>query len=735
MAGLRIGIDVGGTFTHGVVLRQPGVVIATSRTPTTHTHEQGVAAGVQQVLSQLLEQLDAQGLQRGAVELVAHSTTQATNALLEGDVAPVTRIVVVPPGELGLCRNALKGRQLDIGSGHSVPLQTRFLDWSAAGAPPAHEPDTADRVSPAAVIQPLAGGHELREHAVAEVYRAAGRPAVCASDITQVLGLAARARTATVNASMLPKMLATAEFTAAAVHALLPGVPLQVVRSDGGAMSLAEMRRLPVLSLLSGPAAGASAALHRTGLSEVVFLEVGGTSTDITLIREGRVRHRYATVGGQRLMVPALDLRTIAVGGGSMLRAGGACFGPRSAHIAGLPYLFQALMAGKSVKQWLTKADDGVIGPQEGEALEVKLLNAKIEPVAIGPLLVTWSDMAPGRGQTYIIAGMDDGSHAALTLTDCYLSQLPADDPAAEILLGGPVAPGVSERLAQALAASGFSPWIGKAQERTWNMVTAAVQELARSHGADMAHYQAIGGGGGAPVVLQAVADKLGVGHSLVADHTVISAIGAALAVNCVSLSKSVAQPTGADIAALLEEAGSRLRAQGAERVSTDYEYDPHRQVLTVTARGSRPYEQSAQPQSDAQLAQLARGLIGATASLAWDGVEEQLWVSPAALRHARRRKGCLAGCALDRHGRALWVGWLREHSAAAAGALEAELQRIIEQRTQYTDGGPALPGLALLCAGRLIPLDQLGSKELTAEIMHWENLPPTAPGCFLIRA
>src|SRR5437868_9815561 len=106
-------------------------------------------------------------------------------------------------------------------------------------------------------------------------------------------------------------------------------------------MTIAEMRRQPILSLLSGPAAGASAALHRSGLSDAVFIEVGGTSTDITLIKDGRVRHRYATVGGQRLMVPALDLRTVAVGGGSMFflrdttnhRAHGS-FGPRSAHIA-----------------------------------------------------------------------------------------------------------------------------------------------------------------------------------------------------------------------------------------------------------------------------------------------------------------------------------------------------------------------------------------------------------------
>ncbi len=385
MPGLRIGIDVGGTFTHGVVLRPPGEVIAKAVTPTTHTDQRGVAAGVAEVLRLLLAELDKQGLDRSEIELVAHSTTQATNALLEGDVSGVHLMALAPHGEHGLIRKALGARLLDVGNGHSVKIWPKLLhDWetatpenfpaipvAAASSVPAAssrrksggkaaapteqlssvpEPTdwqrpgwdgvnvppgfTVSERLPVAIVQPLAGKLELREETVAAHYRAYGHGAVCASDITQVLGLQARTRTAIVNAAMLPKMLATADFTEQAVNELLPGVPLQVVRGDGGAMSIAELRRQPVQSLLSGPAAGASAALHRSGLANAVFVEVGGTSTDITLIQDGRVRHRYATVGGQRLLVPALDLRTVAVGGGSMLRADTPLFGPRreSAH-------------------------------------------------------------------------------------------------------------------------------------------------------------------------------------------------------------------------------------------------------------------------------------------------------------------------------------------------------------------------------------------------------------------
>jgi len=699
MAGLRIGIDVGGTFTHGVVLMPPGEVLATARTPTTHTHEHGVAGGIEQVLVELLARVDPT-----SIELVAHSTTQATNALLEGDVSPVTRVVIIPPGEEALCRFALRGSTLNLGSGNKLYLTTRFTqleDAQAGNVPDERNDDCSSAASastdPVAVIQPLAGGTPLREREVAKTYAAAGHPTVCASDITQVLGLAARARTAAVNASMLPTMLATANYTERVVAKLLPGVPLMVVRSDGGAMSIDEMRRQPILSLLSGPAAGASAALDRTGLSEVVFIEVGGTSTDITLIKGGRVRHRHATVGGQRLMVPALDLRTVAVGGGSMLRADGSRFGPRSAHIAGLPYLFQAIILGRSV-----------LGRS------------------------TWND--PLRGGEYVTAQLDDGSSAAITLTDVMLAY-PDEGKVRSVLtdlgiiisedqlaiLRGSIAQDARGVLGSLNLSTDFTPVI-----RTAKLVTVAVRELIRLHNADLSLFTVVGGGGGAPVILEEVARQLKLKHQLVESHAVISAIGAATAVTCASQSITVAKPDSQHIAELTHQVEERLRAQGAGRMDTQYEYDQHRQVLTVTGRGSRAYEQDTGAKGDDELAHTARELAGQSATLAWRSDDNQLWVADTKLPLA---------CVVDRHGRSLWVGHLREWFAAEGAERQSVLDEIIDKRTAYTDGGPALPGLALICAGRFIPLDQLGSHELIAEVLRWENLPAGAPGCFIIRA
>ncbi|MCB1221451.1 MAG: hypothetical protein H7A35_04725 [Planctomycetales bacterium] len=686
MSGLRIGIDVGGTFTHGVLLRPPGDVLKRSVTPTTHSAQMGVAEGIRTVLAELVDGLDAE-----KVELVAHSTTQATNALLEGDVSEINRVVCVPPGEALLLKLALRDRRIPIGSGNGVTLHQVMVPAGKASSAEAELPQL-DRSLPSAVIQPLAGGHDALEEVVRERLGLDPQRSVLAGEITQVLGLNARARTAGINAAMLPRMLETANYTEKVVQELLPGVPLQVVRSDGGAMDISEMRRQPILSILSGPAAGASAALHRSGLSELVFIEVGGTSTDITLVQAGRVRQRNATVGGNRLLVPALDLRTVALGGGSMLDSRGRSFGPRSAHIAGLPYLFQAVLQGK---EFTGKAE--------------------------------WQD---NHGHSYSVIATSSGENSAFTLTDYrILSAHAVSAESGKALLDQL---GIELNTAQLevmrIAAAGLLEQAAKAQQASIRQLCRPINELIGSHEASRDSLVLVGGGGGAPVVLDPLASELGFAGQLIDEHPVISAVGAALAVTCVSISRSTAEPKGTDIEELTRQVEERLARQGAERVSTEYDYDAQRQVLTVTGRGNRPYEQDADDIGAPKRLQRATELLGSGAESRWSDGGIEFYSAPG------KRRGTHVGLALLASGRSIWQGSYRRIEPVASGELELVLDRIISEETSYTDGGALLPGLSLLADGRYIPLDQLGSAELVREVLRWEKLPQDCRALFLLR-
>ena len=159
--------------------------------------------------------------------------------------------------------------------------------------------------------------------------------------MTGLYGLELRAVTAALNASVLPIAVRTEEHVERGVAAAGIHAPVMVMRGDGGATDPAGLRREPARALYSGPAASVAGVLRHTRLVEGIVIEVGGTSTNVAAMRDGRPALSYVQVASHATAVRALDVRVIGVAGGSMVRARkGRLYGvgPRSAHIAGLPY-------------------------------------------------------------------------------------------------------------------------------------------------------------------------------------------------------------------------------------------------------------------------------------------------------------------------------------------------------------------------------------------------------------
>src|SRR4029077_4272565 len=310
--------------------------------PTTHRADAGVAAGV---IDAFRRALGAAGVTAGDVVFIAHSTTHATNALLEGDVA---RVGVVGKGrgavESRLARSQTVIGDIDLAAGRVISSTHTFLRSDEA---------TGDAVRAAVAAVQAAGARvvvasdafsvdEARaEEQVMAAAAEAGLPATGGHEISKLYGLTIRTRTAVINASILPKMIETAQLTQQAVRDAGITAPLMIMRGDGGVMDLGEVQKRPVLTMLSGPAASVAGALMYLRVSDGIFFEVGGTSTNIGVIRGGQPTIAFAEVGGHRTYISSLDVRVLGIAGGSMVRLEGdhiADVGPRSAHIAGLPY-------------------------------------------------------------------------------------------------------------------------------------------------------------------------------------------------------------------------------------------------------------------------------------------------------------------------------------------------------------------------------------------------------------
>src|SRR6185437_12724471 len=313
----RIGIDVGGTFTKAVLVDDDShAIVGRYSTLTTHADPRGVAAGVVEVFRRVLE---GSHVAPEDVVFLAHSTTQATNALLEGDVAPVGIVAIAsgPAAELAAKQSRIE--EIELAPGRVLHPGHRFIHGEAVNADSAAEAVKALRDAGAKVIAATSAfgvDDGSDEETVREAASALDLPVTCGHEISKLYGLATRTRTAVINASILPRMIETANMTEASVREAGIAAPLMIMRGDGGVMDVHEMRHRPAMTMLSGPAASVAGALMHLRLSDGIYFEVGGTSTNIGVIRNGRPAVKYAKVGGHETYVSSLDVRVLGIARG-----------------------------------------------------------------------------------------------------------------------------------------------------------------------------------------------------------------------------------------------------------------------------------------------------------------------------------------------------------------------------------------------------------------------------------
>lgn len=553
---VRVGIDVGGTHTKAVAIdNETHEIIGKSTVKTTHDHELGVAAGVVQAFEICLKENE---INPEDIIFIAHSTTQATNALLEGDVSKVGIISYSNGGLEGL----LGKKQTDIGD---IPLGTgKFINTLHVHRKNKGLDKTAinglidglqDQGAEVIVASKAFGVDSITEEELTQVEATSrGLPCTKASEITKMYGLTVRTRTAAINASILPKMLETASSTQKSVIQTGITAELMMMRGDGGVMQVEEMKKRPVLTMLSGPAASVVGALMYLRASNGIYFEVGGTSTNIGVIKNGRPTVSYSIVGGHRTFISSLDVRVLGVAGGSLVRAAHGKLidvGPRSAHIAGLDY--------------------AAFTPPE------KIVDPTLE----------FFKPKPNDPNDYVCVRMKDGTRIGLTNT-CAANVLKLVKP--EYFAYGNYESCV-------LAMQPLADYLGVSVEETarqilqksCSKITEVINALALQYKLETDQSVLVGCGGGAAALIPFAAQTLNLKYDIPENAEVISSIGVALAMVRDVVERVIPNPSARDIAEIKREATLAAINSGAvpDSVEVHIDIDSQTQKVTAIAMGS----------------------------------------------------------------------------------------------------------------------------------------------------
>jgi N-methylhydantoinase A len=411
-----VAIDVGGTFTDVTFADATTGAAWVAKTPSTPGN---LSAGFMTAIHKVLA---LAGREPADIIRVLHGTTTATNAILEGKTPPTA-----------LVTTAGFKYVLEIGR-HDIPRHGNLYGWSKPT-----RPITPDRVfevterldANGTVLTPLDENearqvarqlaqlgvpavavvflhayanpqHEQRMHAILrEEY-----PDVLVSLSSEVLPQFRefeRSMATALNAAVMPPVSRYVSVLREALDADGVRAPLLIMKSDGGVTSAATCIRQPIQTVLSGPAAGVIGAVsvaRAAGFKDIISIDVGGTSADICLVRDGRPEiTKDGTIGPFPLKLPMIDINTIGAGGGSIAAASGGrlTVGPRSAGAEPGPVCYGRGGAEPTVTDAhlvLGRIPEALLG---GEIpLDVKAARAAIETKIGRPLKLGVEEAAAG---------------------------------------------------------------------------------------------------------------------------------------------------------------------------------------------------------------------------------------------------------------------------------------------------------------------------------------------------
>jgi N-methylhydantoinase A len=348
-----VGVDVGGTFTDFFLSDSATGAVHVHKIPST-PDDPSVA-----VLSGLIDLRTRLDLPPNVLDRFAHGTTVATNSLIERKGGRVAMITTAGFRDLIEIGRQVRPKVYDLNADAPMPVvprERRFEVWERIGPGGEVLRDLLDEEIERVVAEVIAADvdscavcllfsfinprHEQRIGAALKE-RSPGIQVSLSSDVQPEFREYERFSTTLLNAFLKPKVTQYMDHLASSLAGEAPRASIGISQSSGGLMNIRRASEMPIRTALSGPAAGvvgAMAVAARSKRSDLITLDIGGTSTDVCLIENGTATLAYGrNIADFPVRLPSIDIHTIGAGGGSIAhigRDGLLKVGPQSAGAA-----------------------------------------------------------------------------------------------------------------------------------------------------------------------------------------------------------------------------------------------------------------------------------------------------------------------------------------------------------------------------------------------------------------